>query len=197
MGKIRIFVILLTLLLLGVTKLAAPEAYAASKKAEINMVKNHIELCRYNNELEKFCNQIDYDESRNDWKAINKIGALGAPQFMNSTLKFLGYGYITTNKFRENPNIFPPELQRKVLKELIEVNYFILKDYINYYDGLEIKDIIITKSGILAAAHLGGPNSVILFLVSNGNINKRDIFGTSIKNYLIKYQNYDLWLRLI
>jgi hypothetical protein len=64
-------------------------------------------------------------------------------------------------------------------------------DY-EHFIGDTIKGVIITKSGMIAASHLGGAGSLQKFLNSNGIINKRDILGTSIYDYLKKFSSYDL-----
>lgn len=57
--------------------------------------------------------------------------------------------------------------------------------------GKKIRGISITESGILAAAHLGGPGSVKRFLKSNGNRRSTDDFGTSISEYMQDFAGYD------
>jgi len=206
----KIFIVIIILLLIEVFKLTAPTLNCIDEK-KIILVKNYAEQIRYKEELDLFCNQIDYDESRNNWLEINKIGAFGAPQFMTKTLKGLGYGHITLRKFKKDPNIFPPELQREVLKALIESNTVVMDRYIRKYEGFEIINVSyydmnpmrdcteivkITKAGILAACHLGGPKSVRLYLDSGGKINKKDLFRTSIEDYIKKYSHFNLNLKI-
>jgi hypothetical protein len=82
-------------------------------------------------------------------------------------------------------------LQLEVLKTLIKVNLLILEDY-EHYIGDSINGVVITKSGMIAASHLGGAGSLEKFLNSNGRINKKDVLGTSIFDYLKKFSYYDL-----
>ena len=82
-------------------------------------------------------------------------------------------------------------MQRAALKNLIKVNLIYLKDY-EHFIGDTIKGILITKSGLIAASHLGGAGSLKKFLNSNGRVNKKDILGTSIYDYLRKFNDYDL-----
>jgi hypothetical protein len=51
---------------------------------------------------------------------------------------------------------------------------------------------VITKSGMIAASHLGGAGSLQKFLDSNGRINRKDVLGTSISDYLKRFRFYDL-----
>jgi hypothetical protein len=79
----------------------------------------------------------------------------------------------------------------EALKTLIKVNLTILMDY-EHFIGDTIKGVVISKSGMIAASHLGGAGSLQKFLDSNGRINKRDILGTSIYDYLKRFCSYDL-----
>lgn len=146
---------------------------------------------KYEKEFTLFVNYLGYKESRNDWKAINSINCIGEFQFAYPTLKELGYEHITPIKFKTDPSIFPKELQLKVLRELIKVNEIRLTKY-NIYIGKTINDILITKAGLLGACHLGGPSSVGLYLTSNGVIDKQDIYGTKISDYIREFNSYTI-----
>jgi hypothetical protein len=145
----------------------------------------------HDSEFTRFVNDLGFSESGNNWLSINQIGCFGEYQFHESTLWFLGYRKITLKKFQENPQIFPPELQLKALKTLIKVNLLLLNDY-EHYVGDTINGIRITKSGMIAASHLGGAGSLQKYLSSNGVINRADLFGTSISDYLKRFSYYDL-----
>ena len=82
-------------------------------------------------------------------------------------------------------------MQLKALKTLIKVNLLLLNDY-EHYVGDTINGIRITKSGMIAASHLGGAGSLQKYLSSNGVINRADLFGTSISDYLKRFSYYDL-----
>jgi hypothetical protein len=65
------------------------------------------------------------------------------------------------------------------------------------YIGETIGGVHITESGIIAAAHLKGFGSkkypgINHFLRSGGETNGEDAFGTSVSDYLRKFQDYDL-----
>jgi hypothetical protein len=145
----------------------------------------------HESEFSRFINDLGLRESGNNWLCINQIGCFGEWQFDESTLKYLGYKRVTLKKFKTNPEIFPRELQLKALKTLIKVNLTFLMDY-EHFIGDTIKGVIITKSGMIAASHLGGAGSLQKFLNSNGMINKQDILGTSIYDYLKKFNSYNL-----
>ena len=142
-------------------------------------------------EFSRFINDLGRSESNNDWQCVNRIGCFGEWQFAQSTLHFLGYKKITLRKFKADPAIFPREMQRQALESLIKVNLSFLRDY-QHFIGDTINDVVITKSGMIAASHLGGAGTLKLFLRSNGRINRKDVLGTSIHDYLDRFSNYDL-----
>jgi len=45
---------------------------------------------------------------------------------------------------------------------------------------------------MIAASHLGGAGSLQKYLDSGGMINRKDVLGTSISDYLKKFRYYDL-----
>jgi hypothetical protein len=157
------------------------------------MRKLSAEIIIQNQELEfyRFINDLGYSESRNNWLCINQIGCFGEWQFAESTLRYLGFRKITLRKFKADPSIFPRELQIGALKALIRINLLYLKDY-EHYIGHSIKGIEITKSGMIAASHLGGAGSLMKFLDTKGRINAKDLFGTSVSDYLKNFASYDL-----
>jgi hypothetical protein len=145
----------------------------------------------HESELSRFINDLGYSESGNNWLSVNQIGCFGEWQFDESTLEYLGFRKITLKKFIANPGIFPREMQLKALKTLIKVNLMILMNY-EHFIGDSINGVVITKSGMIAASHLGGAGSLQKFLNSNGKINRKDVLGTSIYDYLKKFSYYDL-----
>jgi hypothetical protein len=158
------------------------------------MIKNATEYAEnkhHESEFSRFINDLGYRESGNNWKSVNFIGCFGEWQFAESTIHYLGYKHVTLKKFKKDPDIFPREVQRKALESLIKVNLVLLKDY-EHYIGDTINDVIITKSGMIAASHLGGARSVKLFLASDGRINRKDALGTSVGNYMKRFSFYDI-----
>jgi len=151
------------------------------------------EYCRqiYEKQLDLFVDHLGYKESRNDWTQVNTIGCFGEWQFTHSTLKELGYGHITSENFKNDPSIFPRELQLKVLRELIIVNEHYLTQYESYINTT-VNGVYITKSGLLAGMHLGGFGAVQMYLTSNGYIDKEDLYGTKISDYIKEFSMYDL-----
>ena len=142
-------------------------------------------------EFERFIDDLGKRESGNNWLSVNCIGCFGEWQFKESTVHYLGFKQVTLKKFKRNPEIFPPALQRSALESHIKVNMALLKDYERYI-GKTINGVTVTKSGMIAAAHLGGARSVRLFLTSGGKLDKKDTLGTAISNYMRKFSFYDI-----
>jgi hypothetical protein len=154
-------------------------------------IKKITQKMEYEKEYICFINHLGHRESNNDWTIINGANCFGEWQFSYNTLKILGYGDITPDKFKKDPSIFPRDLQLKVLKELIEINTISLNPYKSYI-GKNINKTKITKSGLLAGVHLGGIVSVRLYLTSNGVIDRADLNGTKISDYIREFGIYNL-----
>jgi hypothetical protein len=170
---------------------SAPSLSIVQRTNLNNRLWTELNRQRYEKEFTLFVNHLGYKESRNDWKVINSINCIGEFQFAYNTLKHLGYAYITPSKFKTDPSIFPRELQLKVLMELIRVNEIELIEC-NIYIGKVINGAVITKAGLLGACHLGGFGSVYLYLTSNGVIDKQDIYGTKISDYVKEFNIYTI-----
>ncbi len=131
-----------------------------------------------------FKQAIAIKESQGLYKLVNRYGYMGKYQFGKSTLR--GLGIKNTNEFLNNPG-----LQERAFKALLSKNKWELKRDITRFEGKIVKGVKITESGLLAAAHLAGANSVKIFLRSNGKKGYRDGFGTSLKSYIRKFGGYD------
>ncbi len=185
----KIFMGLLLLFLSAIC--SAPEIDFRLKLNKFKMVSAGVERKYHESEFTRFINDLGYRESGSNWLSVNRIGCFGEWQFAESTLKYLGFRKITLRKFRANPAIFPRELQAEALKALIRVNLVYLKDY-EHFRGDTIRGIAITTSGMIAASHLGGAGSLKKYLNSGGRVNKKDLFGTSISDYLKRFSGYEI-----
>jgi len=140
----------------------------------------------HNFQLEKFLDAIGHRESTNRYDVVNKWGYMGRYQFGRSTLKGLGFK-VTKKEFLNNP-----QLQEEAMMALLLHNKEKLQKYIDVFDGQTINGMLITESGILAAAHLGGQGSVKRYF-KNGKVFK-DGNGTKITSYMNTFSGYDLQL---
>lgn len=130
---------------------------------------------------------LGFYESGSDYKKINSLGYLGKYQFGRSTLKVL-----RIKKIDNFINI--PELQEKAFLMNVMRNKWILRREIERFSGKKINNVLITESGIIAAAHLSGPGNVKKFLRNNcnNNLDFKDINGTKISDYIRIFRNYDI-----
>jgi hypothetical protein len=131
-----------------------------------------------------FKEAIGYRESESKYKKVNSLGYLGKYQFGIETLKSVGV---------RNSTAFlnSPEMQEKAFIALLSQNKWELKKEIEKYSGTLLNGIYITESGILAAAHLGGPGSVKKYFKNKGKRFFRDAYGTSIQSYMKAFGGYD------
>ena len=157
------------------------------KPAKIHLTKVKFEIPSTLIEVDQtdmFLNAIGHYESSNRYKIVNRFGYMGKYQFGKSTLKALGYN-VTRKEFLNSPHI-----QEMAMLDLLSHNKKILQKYIDYWEGKKINGKVITESGILAAAHLGGPGNVKRFL-KEGKVFK-DGNGTKITTYLAHFSGYKL-----
>ena len=138
-------------------------------------------------EFDRFLNDIGHRESSNDYTVTNKWGYMGRYQFGKSTLRGLGF------KWTRKEFLNTPQFQEEAMLALLLHNKEKLQTYIDLFDGKEVNGVLITESGILAAAHLGGQGSVRRYF-KNGRV-FRDANGTKITSYLHKFSGYDIKLK--
>jgi len=135
---------------------------------------------------EAFLDAIGFQESGNRYDVVNRFGYMGKYQFGKSTLKTL--------KIKVNKRAFlnSPDLQEFAMQELLKFNKKRLQKYIDKYEGEVVHGVLVTESGLLAAAHLGGAGSVYKWFRS-GKVRK-DGNGVKITSYMIKFSGYQLVL---
>jgi hypothetical protein len=131
-----------------------------------------------------FKEALGFKESRGSYTVVNRFGYMGKYQFSKSTLKMIGIYNAT--KFMEDAS-----LQEKAFKAYTSRNKWILRRDIKRFDGRYVGGVMVTESGILAAAHLAGAGNVKKFLRSYGVEGFKDANGTSIRHYLKKFSGYD------
>jgi hypothetical protein len=127
---------------------------------------------------------IAHKESQGKYRKINTLGYLGKYQFGIETLKSIGIN--DSIGFLNNPR-----LQEKAFVVLLSKNKYELRYYIDYFEGRIVDGVKITESGILAAAHLGGAGSVKKFFNTNGERDKKDSYGTSVRSYLRDFGGFE------
>tara|TARA_B110000211_G_scaffold232080_1_gene294986 strand:- start:858 stop:1448 length:591 start_codon:yes stop_codon:yes gene_type:complete len=133
---------------------------------------------------QQFLDAMGHRESSNNYKAVNKYGYMGKYQFGRSTLKTLKIN-VSRSEFINNP-----KLQEQAMYKLLQYNKKKLKRYIEKYNGRVINGVLVTESGLLAAAHLGGAGSVRKWF-RTGKV-RRDGNGVKITSYMKLFRGYDL-----
>jgi hypothetical protein len=134
--------------------------------------------------LDTFLYDMAERESSNRYDVVNQYGYMGAYQFGSQTLKNLGYK-VTRKEFLSNPM-----LQEEAMLKLLKANKHTLRRQIKKYDGKLVNGVLVTESGLLAAAHLVGAGTVRKW-VRNGK-NYTDGNGVDLTSYLVKFNGYYL-----
>lgn len=155
----------------------------------------------------KFLGALAKMESGGNYKAFNKYGYAGKYQMGEMAMIDAGY-YIKKGNFNNDwSGIFTgkdgvysitdflnnPQAQENAQIIFKKRQWGYLKAVgADKYIGKVINGYTITKSGLLAGAHLKGAGCVINYLKSDGKNNACDAFGTSVETYMKKFAGYDV-----
>jgi len=145
-------------------------------KAEIVKIK------RFDHEA--YLEALGNFESGNSYTKVNRFGYMGRYQFGKATLKAVDIN-VSKKTFLNSP-----DLQEEAMQRLMLSNYKTLKRYIKKYEGKVHHGILVTKSGVLAAAHLGGAGNVRRWFRNGKNF--ADGNGTKITSYMKIFKSYQL-----
>ena len=169
--------ILTTLMLVTASTIVAPTTY------EEPIVLN-VEKPKPIKDYYAFLDAIGHQESGNRYDIVNRFGYMGRFQFGKATLRTIKVK-VDKETFLSNPQI-----QDYAMLKLLCYNKEKLQKYIDKFEGQEINGILVTESGLLAAAHLGGAGSVRKF-VRSGKV-MQDGNGVKITSYLELFGGYKL-----
>ncbi len=169
----------------------------------IKLLQRQISLLKPEKDFSAFAKALGKRESGNNYKAVNTLGYLGRWQFGMARLCDLGYtvripgtiGFSNKNfkweaahsksMFLHNPN-----LQDLVFKKHVENHLKNIDRLYKKYFKTKKHGILITRSGILGGAHLGGIQGVGRFL--ERGYDSHDQFGTKISDYVREFGGYNL-----
>lgn len=147
-------------------------------------------------------------ESSGDYTVVNTSGFLGAYQFGEAALVDLGF---VTNDGSAFDNVFNGTFLGKA--DVFSVNDFlnspaaqdqaaaewfpllwsrIRANDLEFYDQQTLNGVLLTKSGMIAGAHLLGTGGLRDFILSGGIISGADGFGTAITEYITLLGNYEV-----
>ena len=133
-----------------------------------------------------FLHDLGHQESGNRYGVVNRFGYMGKYQFGKSTLKTIRVKASRREFLRDS------SLQELAMHKLLLYNKKKLKKLIQEYSGKTVHGVLVTESGLLAAAHLGGAGSVRKWFRS-GKV-RRDGNGVRITTYMVKFGGYSLKL---
>ena len=136
--------------------------------------------------MDEFLFAVGHQESGNRYFIVNRYGYMGKYQFGKSTLRTLRIK-VSRSEFLKDTL-----LQEEAMLKLLLHNKKRLQKYIDKYEGKVVHGILVTESGLLAAAHLGGAGSVKKWFRS-GKIRK-DGNGVKITTYMQRFSGYTLYL---
>ena len=159
---------------------------------------------------EEFLNVLGKRESNNKYNIKNSIGYLGRFQMGELALidakfykkdntnqndwkgswtaKAKKYNVTSAETFLKNPKAQDAAYESYLKQQWKYIKNFNFEKAIN----TKINDNLVTKSGLLASAHLVGIGNVKKYLESNGRNIPKDAYGTSLEEYLTKFGGIDI-----
>ena len=186
--KRTLFVMFVALLLMSFTNIylrMTAETVIVLPKGEIVLVPVEIEKILIEiDQTDKFLDAIGMRESSNRYDVVNGWGYMGKYQFGKRTLRGLGF------KQSKEEFLNSPAVQEEAMYALLKQNKRSLRKYIIKYEGEIVNGVLVTESGLLAAAHLGGAGSVKKWF-RTGKVRK-DGNGVKITTYMTKFSGYKL-----
>ena len=163
-----------------VTTLKVKPVEIITPKVDLKPIAVEVEIKGH----DAFLKAIGHRESGNRYEVVNSFGYMGRYQFGKSTLKGLGIK-VTKEEFLNSPYI-----QEEAMQKLLLHNRKKLRKLIDNYDGKVVHGVLVTESGILAAAHLAGAGNVKKFFRKGYEF--KDGYGTKMTSYITQFNGYYL-----
>jgi len=132
-----------------------------------------------------FKEAMGFKESQGKYGVINTLGYMGKYQFGSGTLKLMGV--YNTKQFIGNA-----KLQEQVFDLNVARNKWILRRDIKRFVGKRINGVVISESGMIAAAHLAGAGNVKKYLRSYGKMDFSDAYGSTVAYYMKRFSGFDI-----
>jgi Ca2+-binding RTX toxin-like protein len=146
-------------------------------------------------------------ESGGDYTIVNTFGFLGAYQFGEAALVDLGFvsndgspfDNVFTGTFTGKFDVYSVDdfLNSNEAQDDAAAEWFamlwgrIRYNDLEFYDGQTLNGVLLTKSGMIAGAHLLGVGGLRDFIHAGGVVAGADGFGTSIVEYINLLGNYE------
>lgn len=138
-------------------------------------------------DLRDFMKSIAFMESSGVHDTVSANGMLGKYQFSYTTLRHLGYEG-SVEEFLNDEFV-----QDSMMIDLLRNNRRSLRVTISRFDGKWKNDVYVTKSGILAGAHLVGVGGVLSFFYPDRyDFDVQDSNGMRVEDYMEKFGNYNV-----
>lgn len=139
----------------------------------------------YAGDMRDFMRHMARIESGNDAHAVNRFGMLGKYQFSPHTIRALGIK-TTKEEFLNNE-----KLQDLAMLQYMKDNYEELRPLVQHKIGTYHNGVLITKSGVIASAHLVGTTGVCAYFYPEKCSHRtKDGNGTTVAMYMKKFANY-------
>jgi hypothetical protein len=194
---VRLFLIFVILLVLN-NIVYYTRANEAKGMISIRPIELEAEEVVISNRTEEFMERMAFLEGSGNPKAISKSGSyIGKYQFGKLAFEEVGHK-IDIRKFKRNPSILPESKQDELFLKLCLSNKDYLSNEIGKYSGKKFKGVLVTKAGILAAAHLVGYYSVKKYLKTKGRVDRADGNGKRCSDYMREFQDiedYEIYLK--
>lgn len=179
--RLRNFVLVL-LICLTPSKMAFTKQPLTKRPVEKVVQKNR-------GNLPEFLKSMARMESDNNPHAVNRFGMLGKYQFHPQTLRELGID-VSKEEFLNDEALQDTAMVRYLKANASELNRVIRK-----FSGKTVDGIVVTRSGILASAHLTGTMGVLSFFYPDKyQYRTSDANGASVQLYMKKFGNFNLGL---
>ena len=147
-------------------------------------------------------------ESGGDYQSVNSLNYFGAYQFGEAALTDLGvvrydgdvydndYGGGWTGKYgvrSAKQFLASKKAQDKAMEEWLKIMWsYIELHKVDRFAWEQVGGEQLTPSGMLAAAHLLGAESLATYVKSDGKTDLRDPYGTPISRYIERLNGYDI-----
>lgn len=135
-----------------------------------------------------FREALGYSESGGDYSAVNDLGYVGKYQWGQDRLDDYNKAYgthFTLDDFKADPAL---QEHAQAWSEQDIMNY-VMDNGLDYYLYKDVGGVTMTPEALMAMAHLGGKKGMMDFVLSGGQDNRQDAYGTSLRDYAEKFSD--------
>lgn len=173
-----------TMSMLSIMLCVMPRSMSTVKVAPMSAVRKSTIKPRG---LKEFLRRMALIESDNNIGVVNKYGMMGKYQFHPRTLQSVGIRAAATEFLNSE------KLQDSAMVLYMKMNARELKPIIRKFSGTVFNGVKITRSGILASAHLVGSLGVWSYFYPDKFTHKTsDANGANVGMYMKRFENFNL-----